>query len=134
MDNNNKQREIAVDLDATMAEYHHGDLDKYGLRIGAPIPEMVEKIKQEMAQGTQVFIFTARISPSDNSFEQALEATQSYLNIAEWCQKTFGTLLPITNVKSRNWTEMWDDRGRQVLENTGVFATDLLEAQTSQAR
>lgn len=132
MQETTKQREIAVDLDATMAEYNHGDLQKFGLRIGPPIPEMIEKIKQEIAQGTAVFIFTARISPGDRSFQQELEATQSFLLIAEWCQKTFGTLLPITDVKSRNWEEIWDDRARQVIPNTGVFATDFLESEVQQ--
>lgn len=117
-----------------MAEYNHGDLQKFGLRIGAPIPEMIEKLKQEIAQGTAVFIFTARITASDNTFQQALEATESFLLIAEWCKKTFGTLLPITNVKSRNWTELWDDRARQVIPNTGVFVTELLEAESSQRK
>lgn len=117
-------RLIYVDLDETMAQYDHwrGSGD-----IGEPIPEMVEKIKQGMAQGDQFVIFSARVN-SDGSYDDTLSATESFVAIAQWCQQVFHQLLPITHEKSKHADEFWDDRGRQVIPNTGLFLTELMEA------
>ncbi len=117
------KRCIANDFDGTMAVY---DGWKGTDHLGDPVAEMIEKVKAELAAGTEIFIFTARVNPSDDSFQEALDATRSYLLIADWCQKHIGQLLPITHEKSRRWQEMWDDKGKQVLINTGVFLEELL--------
>lgn len=41
---------IGVDLDGTLAEYHGWDDG----RIGAPIPKMVQRVKQWLAEGKEV--------------------------------------------------------------------------------
>lgn len=125
MDNPNKTV-IAVDFDGTLAEYHGF---KGADQLGEPIPDMVERVKQAIALGAEVYIFTARVNPSDSSYQQSLDATQSYMLIAEWCIRNIGQLLPITHEKSRSFTEMWDDRSKQVLPNTGVFLEDLFTAE-----
>ena len=116
---------IGCDFDATISEYHgwKGPTD-----LGKPIPEMVRKIKEAMSQGSQVWIFTARVNPGGHEYKEALEATQAYLAIAEWCVKVFGELLPITHEKNKLWQSIYDDRAIQVLPNSGILATDLLDA------
>lgn len=121
----NKRRSIAVDFDGTLATY---DGWKGTEHLGDPVSDMIAKVKAELAAGSEVFIFTARVHPSDDSFQEALDATHSYLLIAQWCVKHIGQLLPITHEKSRRWQEMWDDKGKQVLLNTGVFLEEMLGA------
>lgn len=130
-----KNRAIAVDFDKTLAEYQSGDVEKYGPEyVGPPIEEMVRKVKAEIASGTEVFIFTARTNPGDDTWEEGLNATISYLVIADWCKKHLGKLLPISHEKAKSWDEIWDDHGIGVVANTGIFVTDLLEAESSQAK
>lgn len=121
----NQKRCIGLDLDGTAAFYEKFIAPD---NIGAPIPEMVRKVKEALAQGDEVVIFTARVNPGQGSGKDALDATVAFLAIAEFSKKTFGQLLAITHEKSRHFTEMWDDRGRQVAENTGVFVTDIMSA------
>lgn len=124
----NKTRAIGVDFDCTLAYYEEGDLDKHGPEFtGKPIAEMVKKVKKELAKGTEVYIFTARVNPG-GEFAQAMRATKSYLVIVEWCKKHLGQIVPVTHEKSWTWDEIWDDRAHQVIPNTGVFITELVEA------
>lgn len=120
-----KQRVIACDLDGTLAEY---ESFQGATIIGEPIPEMVDKVKAALAAGDEVWIFTARIVPQDYSAKAGVEAVQGLIAVAMWCQKAFGISLPITCQKSFRFTEFWDDRAKEVLPNTGVFATELMEA------
>jgi hydroxymethylpyrimidine pyrophosphatase-like HAD family hydrolase len=127
MPNKDDKRCVAVDFDGTMSHYEHftGPAD-----LGPPIEEMVTKIKALLAEGVPVVIFTARVNPSEASPEEAMDATIAFVAIANWSKKVFGRILPITHEKSRHFTEIWDDRGRQVLTNTGVFLEELLGAAT----
>jgi hypothetical protein len=117
-------RLIGIDFDETLAHY---ETYKGPAEVGPPIPEMVEQVKQAMANGDQFVIFTARTA-NDGTYDDILASTQATLAIADWCQKVFGMLLPISHQKSRHFDEIWDDRARQVVGNEGIFATDLLEA------
>lgn len=122
MDKKPHKRVIGCDFDGTLAEYNGWvSVD----HTGEPITEMVEKVKQALAEGAEVFIFTARVNPLDESFQAGVDAVTSYLVIAEWCRKYIGVLLPITSTKSRAFTEMWDDRAKGVVKNTGVFVEEL---------
>ena len=96
---------IAVDLDGTLAYYtsYKGDTV-----IGKPIGPMVRRVKNWLAKGNAVVIFTARAGSKD-----AIQA------IEDWCQKHLGQKLEVTNVKSPSFIEMWDDRCIQVEKNTG---------------
>jgi len=120
-----KTRSIAVDFDGTLATYNGFK----GVEVlGEPIPAMIVKVKQALAEGADVTIFTARVNPGDGGGQDALDATRSYLLIAAWCQKHLGQILAISHEKSRRFKEMWDDRAKQVLKNTGVFLEELVEA------
>jgi hypothetical protein len=115
---------LAVDFDKTLAE-HNSDTPYNHQRLGEPIPEMVERVKAELAKGRKVVIFTARANPG-NTYQEQMQATESYLFIADWCREVFGTHLPITFVKSKDFEEIWDDRAKEVIPNTGQFAMEQL--------
>lgn len=112
---------VAVDVDGTLAHYTHWQGHKH---LGEPVDQMVEKVKQAMAAGRKIVLFSARVYPGD-SYQRLVESTESFLQIADWSRKVFGRLLPITFVKTPQMMEFWDDRGRQVVQNTGVFVNEL---------
>jgi hypothetical protein len=98
---------IAVDLDGTLAEYN-GWLGEN--HIGAPIPKMVERVKNWLEQGTRVKIFTAR------AYGDRPEAIKY---VKEWCKKYIGQELEVTNIKDYGMRVLYDDRAIQVKLNTG---------------
>jgi GH24 family phage-related lysozyme (muramidase) len=97
---------IAVDLDGTLAKYTTW---KGATNIGQPIPEMVNRVKKWIKSGKTVVIFTARANDP-----KAVAA------IKKWLQKNDLPILKITNVKSPNIEEFWDDRAIQVKKNKGI--------------
>lgn len=107
---------IGVDLDGTLALY---DGWKGPDDIGDPIPLMVGRVKDWLAAGHDVRIFTARVS-HDGTEERLRDATIAKLAIIAWCNEHIGVQLPVTNVKDYACIEIWDDRCVQVEENTGV--------------
>lgn len=97
---------IGVDLDGTLVEYH-GYVDEY--TFGAPISEMVERVKQWLAEGTQVKIFTARAS------------IPSHIPpIQDMLERIGLPRLEVTNEKDYKTMEIWDDRCVQVVPNKGI--------------
>ena len=113
---------IGVDLDGTLAEYEGW---KGADHIGKPIPLMVERVKQWIAEGKEVKIFTARVS-SNNPIRQ-----ESENNITKWCKEYIGRVLPITAEKDYGMIELWDDRCIQVVPNLGIAVQDLLSRRLS---
>jgi hypothetical protein len=85
---------------------------------------MVERVKQWLADGHDVRIFTARVWPlgtdqenfSEPRTQEALAARRA---IVSWCQEVFNQLLPVTCMKDYGMIELWDDRAVQVKLNTG---------------
>ncbi len=107
-------RYIAVDLDGTLAEYHGWvGVD----HIGEPIPKMVNRVKKWLAEGKDVRIMTARVSPQPEG-----RTATTVQAIERWCLEHIGQLLPITHSKDYGMIELWDDRAIQVIENTGERA------------
>lgn len=98
---------IGVDLDGTLAEYHGWQGIEH---IGKPVPAMVERVKNWLAEGREVRIFTARVFTGDLLAIKAIEA---------WCQEHIGTVLKVTSVKDFGMIELWDDRAVRVVPNTG---------------
>lgn len=98
-----------MDLDGTLATY---DTWKGPKHIGAPIPAMVERIKNWLKEGYEVRIFTARASDPE-------ESKESIPAIEAWCQKHIGQKLMVTCSKDYSTIELWDDRGIAVEHNTG---------------
>jgi hypothetical protein len=85
-------------------------------------------VKHAMDSGDSIVIFTARVNTMSATPEDLLKATESYLLIADWCKQNLGTLLPITYEKSGLMDEFWDDKAVGVVQNTGAFVTELMDA------
>lgn len=96
---------IAVDLDGTLAEYGGW---KGPDHIGEPIAGMAFRVRQWLAEGRDVRIFTARAC-----------VPEQVPPIQAWCEKHFGVALPVTNVKDFALVELWDDRAVRVKANEG---------------
>lgn len=113
-----RQKVVACDLDGTLAHYcgwvHHAD-------IGAPIPEMVAKVKTWLSEGKVVYIFTARMSANDHSILPEIQTA-----IENWCRIHVGQVLPITGRKLLSFSEIHDDRARRIVPNIGVEFQDEL--------
>lgn len=105
---------MGVDLDGTLAEYT-GWVGPTS--IGKPIPAMVARVKQWLAEGKTVKIFTARVFAGGRVTEQELIEVRSAID--EWCLTYIGRPLEITCVKDFGMIELWDDRSVQVIPNTG---------------
>lgn len=101
---------IGVDLDGTLARYEGY---KGPTNIGEPIPAMVDRVKQWLADGQAVKIFTARAKDPE-----AITA------IEQWSEQHLGKKLPVTNVKDDKMTQLWDDRAVQVGRNSGEALGD----------
>ena len=104
-----ERKTIAVDLDKTLAFYHSG----MGLRVvGKPIGPMIKRVRNWLAEGHKVVIFTARAG-----------ARGARPVIRQWLRRHGLPELEITNIKSPEFTEIWDDRAVQVGANTGEPVT-----------
>lgn len=104
-----------IDLDGTLAFY---DGFKGDDQIGKPVPEMVKKVKDLLNQGKNVKIMTARVHPGNDKVEDIRELIQ------QWCKEHLGKTLPVTHEKDHKMIELWDDRVRQVVKNTGRFVDE----------
>lgn len=102
---------IGVDLDGTLAHY---DYWRGHTHIGEPIPAMVNRVLGWLAEGIEVRIFTARLS--DPSYGQP------YIThiVTEWCLEHLGVVLQVTNIKTFDMIELWDDDCVQLEPNTGI--------------
>lgn len=115
---------IGIDLDRTLAKYetHEGGYDP--LRIGEPLWPMVARIKNWIAQGYCVKIFTARVSGFD------LDTTEGQAGLAlvvdaiqNWLEKEAGLpRLECTCVKDYRCVAIWDDIAVTMQPNTGCPA------------
>lgn len=91
---------IGVDFDGTLVTE-----DWYG----TPVWPMVERVRQWVKDGKEVWIFSARGWQKD---------------IEDWCLKYIGCVLPISNIKERGMNEWYDDRVITVERNTGRILTN----------
>ncbi len=117
---------IGVDLDGTLAEYHGWVSEDH---IGAPITQMVERVKRWLREGKDVRIFTARVDGGEVALSMGVEEGVHFRDVEHvkstiraWCVEHIGQELPITNVKDFGMIELWDDRAVQVEKNTGERA------------
>ena len=101
---------IGVDLDGTLAYY---DGWKSPEHIGEPIPKMAERVREWLAQGREVRIFTARAG-----------VREQIIHVEKWCVKHFGVTLIVTDRKDFGMIELWDDRCVQIQPNTGEIVSD----------
>jgi hypothetical protein len=102
---------IGVDLDGTLAHYDSWQGHEH---IGIPIPLMMDRVRQWLAEGRRLKIFTARVSTADR-----MERQQCVAAIGNWLESHGLPRLEITCVKDYGMLELWDDRAVQVIKNTG---------------
>jgi hypothetical protein len=110
-------------LDGTLAFY---DKWRGSDHIGEPVPAMLERVRALLSVGTEVKIFTARVSPAaialnNDTLENVLRPIQ------EWCKKHVGCVLPVTHEKDMAMLILYDDRAKQVVPNTGELVELLAE-------
>lgn len=107
---------IGVDLDGTLAHYADWQGPDF---IGKPISPMVERVKNWLANGRTVKIFTARMHGHGMALiGGGVEDVKT--PIEQWCLKHIGQVLEVTNSKDFGMIELWDDRCVQVEANTGT--------------
>lgn len=95
---------IGVDLDGTLA-HHEGH---QGSIIGAPVKPMLARVKDWIAAGREVRIFTARAGGPVQ--RQA---------VALWLERHGLAGLTITNVKDFDMVALYDDKAVRVQRNKG---------------
>jgi hypothetical protein len=130
------------DLDRCLAQYSHWQGVEH---IGEPIAPMVAKVKQYLAEGKRVKIFTARVwfnradgfqepaycSPDDivewaqdrpgrtPDLKRWAESQLAKAAIHNWAYRVFGQVIEVTCEKDPWCLELWDDIARQVSPNQG---------------
>lgn len=112
---------IGVDLDGTLAEYlGWGDGS-----IGKPIHLMINRVKEWLASGQTVKIFTARAAPQPDEVQR----DRMIYEIRDWLENVgLPRDLEITATKDFRMIELWDDRCIQVVPNTGVPIKEYITA------
>lgn len=101
---------VAVDLDGTLAKWVKWSGPS---KIGEPVPSMVKRVRDLLAQGYEVRIFTARMSGPMDEQQQVQEAVQ------RWTKKHVGTPLKATCKKDYAMIALYDDLAVGVEQNTG---------------
>ncbi len=94
-----------MDLDRTLA-FYDGWQDGH---IGEPLAPMVNQVKTWLSEGKTIKIFTAR----------ADHGPAEVTKVQDWCEKHIGKRLEVTNIKTPDCAQIWDDKARRVEENTG---------------
>lgn len=108
-----KRKTIAVDLDGTLCVRDRSTrFDPY--TILAPVQPMVERVKQWIAEGHTVIVFTARMARESDRFRVSKL-------IGDWTEEVVGTRLEATALKLVSFSEFYDDKAYHVEENTGII-------------
>ena len=107
---------IGVDLDGTLAVY---DGWRGAEHIGPPVPAMMRRVRDWLAEGVTVKVFTARVAIPEPDRSTAIRV------IHEWLERHGLPRLDVTNVKDLAMSELSDDRAVGVIVNTGRRADGL---------
>ena len=131
--NNRSAGWIGVDFDKTLATEVEFGPDS----VGNPIEPMVNRVKQWLADGEDVRIFTGRVGPHPAYYKDGRPfdpdfARKSRAAIEAWCLRVFGRVLPITNKKDLAMKALYDDKAVQVEPNTGRLIGDGVSVDESQ--
>lgn len=106
---------IGIDFDGTLVEDNGWEgADK----CGKPIKPMVDRVKKWLLEGKDIQIVTARVSAP----VEELAIAKGF--VEGWCKKMFGVVLPVRHDKDIYMLELWDDRCKQVIKNTGKLVEE----------
>lgn len=103
-----KPRWIGVDFDETLRRAD-----------GTPVELMVERVRAWIAQGIEVRIVTARLTPAEYHTHSPDFAGDQHLFVSDWCDENIGVRLQVQWGKSPGMIELWDDKAVRVEANTG---------------
>jgi hypothetical protein len=109
----NKILHHATDFHKTLAEYDHENQHTEDFDNMAPVEKMVNRVKTWLANGEKVTVFSAAANP-ENDWDGRIQR-----GIGDWTETHIGERLPVTAIKSADFTDMWDDKGVAVEPNTG---------------
>lgn len=102
---------LLFDIDGTLFKHPRGN----DFSIGEPIPKMIEFLRQQLAAGWKVKIFTARWANPDTREEQEKLIRDALReHVSEQASQ-----LEITNAKDLYTRAIYDDRAIQVIMDTG---------------
>ena len=113
---------VGVDLDCCLATY----VSRQWPDIGEPVPAILEIVKELLAQGREVRIFTARVGhlfTQNPTREQYDDAVEQETLVKAWCLKHIGRTLAVTAVKDYEMSVLLDDRAVTIEKNTGRILT-----------
>ena len=111
---------VGIDLDGVLARHYWGDgIEQDDLIIGEPIPEMVQRVRELMAEGWEIRIFTSR-----GAWAITLERIAIHAAIDKWCIGVFGRTFKITNAKDQAMHALYDDLAYRVIRNTGLVCCE----------
>ncbi len=108
-----------MDFDGTLAHEVPNRTDPY--QLGEPVETMVNRVKDWVAKGYDVRIFTARMCPVSYSTGKLRDVNLMAETLQDWSEKYIGKRLPCTNIKDGLMEVLWDDRAVRVIENTGEY-------------
>lgn len=136
---------IGVDLDGTLFRYDHWVV------FGEPIEPMIRRVRDWLAEGTQVRIVTARVGVAvrlksgdlitNFRKENRCRVTGEDFSDADMVGAIWAHLaryelprLRVQSHKDADMIELWDDRAVQVVPNTGRTLAEEHEAELSALR
>lgn len=100
---------VGYDLDGTLAYY---DGWKGSEHIGEPVPKILQMLKDDLAAGEEVRIFTARVAEDDE-----LTVQEKVNIIQDWTELHIGERLPVTCIKDPGMKRLYDDKAIRVVVN-----------------
>jgi len=117
---------VYVDFDGTLAYFDTWKGQNYA---GHPCQDMVNKIKDHLKNGDEVWIYTARVNPVEKYAPYDHKVIVNV--IQEWCLKHIGRKLPVTGIKGPAEV-FYDDRAIRIVRNTGLTMGEFLDTMLTQ--
>lgn len=111
-----KKKWIGFDFDGTIAHTVDGKFNPKS--IGSPVPKMIDLLKQNIHEGKEVKIFSARVS-TNGTIRSIYNALLSRYYINKWSKKYIGRKIDIVCQKDFLMVKLYDDLAIRVIKNTG---------------